>query len=482
MTAAGRPATIIRFAVNGEPIELTASGGRRLLDVLRDDLGLTGTKEGCGEGECGACSVLVDDEVVVSCLVPACQVDGRDVRTVEGLAPSPGSLAPLQAAFLEGGAAQCGICTPGMLMAAQAFLASGAARTDDAIREAIAGNLCRCTGYTKIVEAIAAAPDGIRTAAQGGPPAAEGGGGAGTAQRVGSSAVSRPVAAAGSGPTVVRARSIDEALDLVSGGWRPLAGGTDLMVGLAAGSIPATTRFVDLTAVGELAGIRREGDELVIGALATYSELRRSTAIAKALPVLAEVAASIGAVQIQNRGTIGGNVMNASPAGDSLPVLLAADARLALRGRAGERTVAAADFFTGYRRTGCLDDELLAAVRIPIVADRRFRYRKVGTRRAQAISKVVLALSWRRSDARGSWSDVRVAFGSVAEVPLRARRAEAALDGWMPSAEVAERAAAAAEADVRPIDDVRSTAGYRRVVSGRILRRMVLDEVTGQDG
>ncbi len=151
-----------RLTVNGVPTEVAVPGMRRLLDVLREDLGLTGTKEGCGEGECGACTVLVDGEVVVSCLVPVCQVDGRAIRTVEGLASGSGPdggpvLGPLQRAFLETGGAQCGICTPGMLMAGEAFLASGAEPTDDAIREAIAGNLCRCTGYTKIVEAIALA-------------------------------------------------------------------------------------------------------------------------------------------------------------------------------------------------------------------------------------------------------------------------------------------------------------------------------------
>jgi carbon-monoxide dehydrogenase small subunit len=156
----------IRFLVNGDPIEVDVPGSRRLLDVLREDLGLTGTKEGCGEGECGACSVLVDGDLVDACLVPICQVDGHTVRTVEGLAggrptpdrpPTADDLEPLQAAFLETGGAQCGICTPGMLMAGHAFLASGAAPTDEAIRESIAGNLCRCTGYTKIVEAIALA-------------------------------------------------------------------------------------------------------------------------------------------------------------------------------------------------------------------------------------------------------------------------------------------------------------------------------------
>jgi carbon-monoxide dehydrogenase small subunit len=145
----------VRFTVNGDAVALDVPGMRRLLDVLREELRLTGTKEGCGEGECGACSVLLDGRVVDSCLVPMCQVEGSDVRTVEGLA-GPDGLSPLQQAFLEHGGAQCGICTPGMLMAAQAYLEAGGAPDDAAIREGIAGNLCRCTGYTRIVSAIAA--------------------------------------------------------------------------------------------------------------------------------------------------------------------------------------------------------------------------------------------------------------------------------------------------------------------------------------
>ena len=155
--------TAWRFAVNGEDVEIEAPGMRRLLDVLREDLGLTGTKEGCGEGECGACTVLLDGAPVDSCLVPVCQVGVAAVATVEGLAaPSPEGavLDPLQQAFLEAGGAQCGICTPGMLMAARAYLGGGGRPDEAAIREAIAGNLCRCTGYTKIVEAIAIAAGG----------------------------------------------------------------------------------------------------------------------------------------------------------------------------------------------------------------------------------------------------------------------------------------------------------------------------------
>jgi carbon-monoxide dehydrogenase small subunit len=152
----------IRMLVNGAAVEVDVPGMRRLLDVLREDLALTGTKEGCGEGECGACSVILDGQVVDACLVPASQADGSSVRTVEGLARTGVDqggveLDALQQAFLDTGGAQCGICTPGMLMAARAYLDAGGGPDEGAIREAIAGNLCRCTGYTKIVEAIAVA-------------------------------------------------------------------------------------------------------------------------------------------------------------------------------------------------------------------------------------------------------------------------------------------------------------------------------------
>jgi aerobic-type carbon monoxide dehydrogenase small subunit (CoxS/CutS family) len=148
----------VRFTLNGRAVSIEGSGARRLLDVLREDLRLTGTKEGCGEGECGACSVLIDGELVDSCLVAVGQVEGHDVRTVEGLAGPNGELSPLQQAFIDHGAAQCGICTPGMLLAAHALLQRTArpALSADDVREALAGNLCRCTGYTKIVAAVLA--------------------------------------------------------------------------------------------------------------------------------------------------------------------------------------------------------------------------------------------------------------------------------------------------------------------------------------
>ena len=144
----------MRFTLNGRTVSLDVVGTRRLLDVLREDLGATGTKEGCGEGECGACSVLIDGEVVDSCLVAVGQVEGRDVVTVEGLALQDGKLSRLQQAFIEHGAAQCGICTPGMLLAAHVLLEQSRRLTADDVREGLAGNLCRCTGYTKIIDAV----------------------------------------------------------------------------------------------------------------------------------------------------------------------------------------------------------------------------------------------------------------------------------------------------------------------------------------
>jgi len=262
---------------------------------------------------------------------------------------------------------------------------------------------------------------------------------------------------------------------LAEGPIRPIAGGTDLMVALAAETLEPPERVLDLWRLDELRGISEDGGDLVVGALTTWTELRRSAVVLARLPVLAEAAATIGAVQIQNRGTLGGNVVNASPAGDALPVLLATDAILELGGLRGERTVAAADFWPAYRRTALAPDELLLRVRFPSAPGREVRYRKVGTRRAQAISKVVMAVGW-RPDAEGRWRDVRVAVGSMGPTPMRAPRAEATLEGQLPTEILADRVAGALSEDLSPIDDVRSTAAYRRAVSARILMRILREE------
>jgi CO/xanthine dehydrogenase FAD-binding subunit len=266
---------------------------------------------------------------------------------------------------------------------------------------------------------------------------------------------------------------------LASARARPIAGGTELMVALTGELGEPPDRILDLWGIDELRGIALDGHAITLGALTTYTDIRRSALCREHLPVLVEAAATIGAAQIQNRWTLGGNIANASPAGDTLPVLLATDATFILGSARGERVVAAADFWPAYRRTALAADELVVRIRIPLRAGRELRYRKVGTRRAQSISKMVVALGWR--DGGGDpvaaqtvpWTDVRVALGSVAATPIRARATEAALEGRSPTPETADRAAETLAGEVRPIDDVRSTAEYRRLVAARVLHRLI---------
>ena len=281
-------------------------------------------------------------------------------------------------------------------------------------------------------------------------------------------------------PPVTSPRSLPEAYALIAGEpHRPVAGGTDLLV-LITGEIgESPERVVDIWGLDELRGIRLEDGSLALGALTTYTEIRRSSLVAEHLPALAEAAATIGAAQIQNRGTLGGNAANASPAGDTLPILLAGDAELVLGSMRGERAVAAGDFWPSYRKTALVPDELIVRIRIPLPPSRQVRFRKVGTRRAQAISKVVMALAWQSDVADGigaPWHDVRLALGSIAATPVRVPRTEAILEGATPTEATADEAAATLAAEIEPIDDVRSSADYRRAVAARVLHRLIRDE------
>lgn len=276
-------------------------------------------------------------------------------------------------------------------------------------------------------------------------------------------------------PPVVSPTSLSEAYAVMADGrHRPIAGGTDLMVQLEADVADPPEAILDLWRIDGLRGISTDGYEVTIGALTTHTELRSSPVIGARLPALEEAAATVGAAQIQNRGTLGGNICNASPAGDTLPVLLAVDAIFDLGSTRGERAVPSSEFWTGYRQTAREDDELLLRVRFPVDRGRRTRFRKVGTRRAQAISKVVMALSYRQEG--GIWRDVRLALGSVAETTIRPLETERILEGAAPRETVADRAAAVLAQELGPIDDVRSTADYRRSVSGRILHRLLREE------
>jgi len=262
-----------------------------------------------------------------------------------------------------------------------------------------------------------------------------------------------------------RASTLDEALAILRDDPRtPIAGATDIGVALNFGTTTAR-RFLDITQVRALRRIDTAGDTLVIGALSTYSDILRSALVTERLPMLQQAAGQTGGVQIQNRGTLAGNVANASPAGDSLPVLAAADATIVLQSTRGERRVPMADFYTGYRATVVQGDELITAIEIPRVPGRQW-FRKVGTRAAQAISKIVMA-AVRDADS----GILRVAVGSVAPTVVRATRTEELLA----SGAGIDAAVRALDGEIAPIDDIRSTEVYRRRVAGNLLRRFWAD-------
>lgn len=257
--------------------------------------------------------------------------------------------------------------------------------------------------------------------------------------------------------TLQRPRSLKAALEMLRDDHEltPIAGCTDVMVGLHFGTEPSR-KYIDLWGLDELRGIRVVKDVLRIGALTTYTELIASPVVRKRVPMLVAASKEVGGAQIQNRGTLGGNIANASPAGDTLPVLAAANARVILRSAGGQRSVPFNDYYTGYRTSVKQPHELITGIEIPAIDGRQW-WRKVGTRRAQAISKVMMA------GVRGP--EVRVAIGSVAPTVVRAASAAAVLTRGGSIAQ----AQAALRAEIKPIDDIRSTGQYRHAVAANLL-------------
>jgi CO/xanthine dehydrogenase FAD-binding subunit len=265
------------------------------------------------------------------------------------------------------------------------------------------------------------------------------------------------------------ARTLDEAVRLLAdqpGVWRPLAGGTDVMVQLAAGTL-SHREYFSVWGIGELRRIEVDADVVTIGALTTFSDILHHETLRAEFPLLGRAAADTGGIANQNRGTIAGNIANASPAADTPPALLVYDAQLELASVRGRRTVAYGRFHTGYKQMDLAPDELITAVRLPRLRGWHQHYRKVGARRAQAISKVCFAGA--ALVESGRIADIRLAFGSVAPTVVRAFGAETSLRGGVLDERALDRAGAALLAELSPIDDVRSTAAYRRRVAVNLL-------------
>jgi CO/xanthine dehydrogenase FAD-binding subunit len=275
-------------------------------------------------------------------------------------------------------------------------------------------------------------------------------------------------------PSVYQPKDLSDALSWLSTaptGARCLAGGTDLMV-LQHVQAPLPAQFMDIWGLQELRGVSEEEEALWLGALTTYTEMIQHPLIVRYLPLLSEAAQSVGAAAIQNRGTLGGNIANASPAGDTLPILLAHEAEVELTSRRGVRLVAATQFYQGYKKLDMRPDEIVSRVRIPKrhIAEKSL-WLKVGQRKAQAISKVMIGARALVQNGTIAWA--KVSLGSVAATPVRLSGVEGLLTGKKVSEELAVAAGEAARSEVFPISDVRSTEGYRRAVSGNIVARFV---------
>jgi CO/xanthine dehydrogenase FAD-binding subunit len=269
---------------------------------------------------------------------------------------------------------------------------------------------------------------------------------------------------------LISPQSLTETLNVLAsepGVWKPFAGGTDLMVLLEAGKLPHKN-YLNIWNLKELRGIEVSAEHVTLGALTTYTEVQSNSILREEFPMLCQAASETGGLAIQNRGTLGGNIANASPAADSPPALLAYDAELELVSMEGSRWVPYAEFHTGYKQMQMGPHELLARIRVRRGSKGLFHYyRKVGTRKAQAISKICMAATGRLD--KGSLTDVRIAFGSVAPIPLRCVKTENVLRGGKIDASTIEKAKTELAGEIVPIDDIRSTKNYRLKVSLNLL-------------
>ncbi|MSP76051.1 MAG: xanthine dehydrogenase small subunit [Rhodospirillaceae bacterium] len=445
----------IRFTLNDGPVELVGvSPMMTLLDWLREQRGLKGTKEGCAEGDCGACTVVLERsdgrrDAINACIALLGQLDGQSVRTVEGLRGADGAPHAVQVAMAESDATQCGFCTPGFVMSAYAFAAGGEAADLETIHDALAGNLCRCTGYRPIVEAM------IKVAGLPVEPAPV------LSARAGSAAF---------GEAFFAPRSLAELLKLRTA--HPdallLAGATDLGL-LASRSRKPPAAVIHLAHVPEFTAIAEDKEQVTIGAAATYAAAM-PTLIA-AYPALKTYLARLGSRQIRSLGTIGGNIGTASPIGDMPPVLLALEASLRLVSSRGARDLPLEEFFLGYRKTALAPDEVIQSLSMPrLWPGEVFFCDKVSKRRDQDISTV--AGAYRLRIENGTIEDVRTGFGGLAATPVRARNVEQALKGRPFAQATFEAAADAVLKDFQPIDDWRGSAAYRLSVAANLLRRL----------
>lgn len=454
------PATT--FTLNGRPVDLAGDAPTEsLLRWLRRHH-LTGTKEGCGDGDCGACTVaLVEADgaggsrfvSVNSCLLPVGALPGREVLTVEALAQGA-ALHPVQHAMVEHGGSQCGYCTPGFVMSLFAGYYGG-----ELSDHATEGNLCRCTGYRSIRDATQA----LRLRPR-------------EADRFDAllEAPRAPQAAAALASFHSPATLLDAiALKVTHPDAAFIAGGTDLGVNLSRGQAVAPA-FIALDRIAELHDIDVDAARVRIGAGVPLTRIEHE--LAGLFPALADLLPWFAARQVRNRATIGGNLGSASPIGDLAPVLLALDATAELAGPKGRRSVALADFFLDYRKTVRTSEEIIVAVTVPRRDDLVQAGYKIAKRQTDDISIVAAVFALGR-DAEGIVAHARLAFGGVAATPKRALDVEASLLGRPLDADAVEAARTALTRAFSPLSDHRASAEYRRALCGNLFARFAREKL-----
>ena len=468
---------MIEFLLNGRIEKVDQfDPNLSILEWLRTKMRLTGTKEGCASGDCGACTVITGTadqhgntryEAINSCITLLGSLHGKELITVEAFQQEPRH--PVQQGMMEKQGAQCGFCTPGIVMSLTALHANrkGGTVSNHQILEALSGNLCRCTGYRPIIDAGKDAmvkewtPDTEHPAASMVPESSE-------------SALSQfhrnniTMEAAG-GARYDAPVSLDDLRSLrrTYPDSRLVAGSTDLALEITQ-QLSSFDHLVSVERITELKGCIREGDELVIGAATTYQEFRAS--LCDLWPAFDALLDRLGSLQIRNRGTLGGNIANASPIGDMPPPLIALNAFLVLDGPAGQRSMPIENFFLGYKQTALKSGEFLHSVRIPAPnTNEALHIYKVSKRLDDDISAVLGAFRLTITD--GVVSDCRLAFGGMAATPARALQTENALKGQPWNKNSVATAIKVLGGDFSPLSDVRASASYRLQVAGNLLRR-----------
>ena len=453
-----------RFILNDREVETAAPAGLLVLDFVRNSERLTGTKEGCKEGDCGACAILIGElegdavryQPVTSCLVPLAEVHGKHVVTIEGC--NLAGLNPVQEAIVEFGGTQCGFCTPGIVVSLHGLLLDHAKGLSlDDVKYALSGHLCRCTGYRSLKDCAATLERDLGSRLQAN----------GSASRVPAltaagalpeyfTTIPERLRALRASSTVPATHATDELL---------IAGGTDIYVQQGE-AIPERPVMV-LGQSPDMKGIRRTCAEFCVGALTTFEEFGTHPAVVAAIPAIASFNHLIASWQIRNRATLAGNIVNASPIGDFTALLLALDARVVLEEGGTQRSVPLKRFYRGYKQIDLRPGELLTEVAFADPAPACVNFEKVSKRTCLDIASVNSACSIRC--AGDTISDAHFSLGGVAPIPLYLHETSQALRGRSLDLETAWEAVRISQQEIAPISDVRGSAEYKRLLARQLL-------------